>query len=73
MTSPHAIANLLHHAAEGRTAIMCAERVYFRCHRMLVSDYLTAHGHTVLHIDDAKPPRPHKLTPEAHLVGDKLI
>ena len=29
------------------TAIMCAERVYFQCHRMLVSDYLTAHGHTV--------------------------
>ncbi len=38
------------------TAIMCAERVYFQCHRMLVSDYLTAHGHTVLHIDDDKHP-----------------
>ena len=35
---------------------MCAERVYFQCHRMLVSDYLTAHGHTVLHIDDDKRP-----------------
>jgi len=68
-----AIADLLRYAAEGRTAIMCAERVYFRCHRMLVSDYLTAQGHTVLHIDDVKPPHPHKLMPEAHLVGDKLI
>jgi uncharacterized protein (DUF488 family) len=56
------------------TAYMCAERVYFQCHRMLVSDYLTAHGHTVLHIDDDKRvPRPHKLMAEAHLVEGKLL
>jgi uncharacterized protein (DUF488 family) len=55
-------------------AIMCAERVYFQCHRMLVSDYLTAHGHTVLHIDDDKRPvRPHKLMAEAHLVDGKVV
>ncbi len=58
----------------GNTAYMCAERVYFQCHRMLVSDYLTAHGHTVLHIDDEKrAPRPHKLMAEAHLVDGKLV
>lgn len=58
----------------GDTAIMCAERVYFHCHRMLVSDYLVAHGHTVLHIDDDKhAPRPHKLMAEAHLVDGKLL
>ena len=58
----------------GNTAYMCAERVYFQCHRMLVSDYLTAHGHTVLHIDDEKrAPRQHKLMAEAHLVDGKLI
>ncbi len=58
----------------GNTAIMCAERVYFQCHRMLVSDYLTVHGHTVLHIDDEKrPPRPHKLLAEARLFDGKLI
>ena len=56
------------------TAIMCAERVYFQCHRMLVSDYLVAHGHTVLHIDDDKrAPRPHKLMAEAHLVDGQLL
>jgi uncharacterized protein (DUF488 family) len=56
------------------TAYMCAERVYFQCHRMLVSDYLVAHGHTVLHIDGEKrAPRPHKLMPEAHLVDGKLL
>jgi uncharacterized protein (DUF488 family) len=60
--------------AEQNTAIMCAERMYFQCHRMLVSDYLTAHGHTVLHIDDDKRPlRQHKLMPEAHLVDGKLL
>ena len=69
-----AIARLLELADEGPTAYMCAERVYFQCHRMLVSDYLTAHGHTVLHIDDEKrAPRPHKLMTEAHLVGDELL
>jgi uncharacterized protein (DUF488 family) len=60
--------------AEGNTAIMCAERVYFQCHRMLVSDYLAAHGHTVLHIDDDKRPlREHKLMAEARLVDGKLL
>jgi uncharacterized protein (DUF488 family) len=53
---------------------MCAERVYFQCHRMLVSDYLAAHGHTVLHIDDDKhPPRKHELMREARLVNGKLV
>jgi uncharacterized protein (DUF488 family) len=53
---------------------MCAERVYFQCHRMLVSDYLAAHGHTVLHIDDDKRAlRQHKVMPEAHLVDGKLL
>ncbi len=56
------------------TAIMCAERVYFQCHRMLVSDYLTAHGNTVLHIDDDKRPlREHKVMAEARLVDGKLV
>jgi uncharacterized protein (DUF488 family) len=58
----------------GGTAIMCAERVYFHCHRMLVSDYLTAHGHTVLHIDDEKRPvHEHTLMAEARLVNGKLV
>lgn len=69
-----AIARLLILAEQSGTTIMCAERVYFQCHRMLVSDYLTAHGHTVLHIDDDKhPPRPHKLMAEAHLVNGQLL
>lgn len=69
-----AIQRLLELAERGHTAIMCAERVYFQCHRMLVSDYLAAHRHTVLHIDDDKrQPRAHKLMAEARLVEGKLV
>ncbi len=68
-----AMDELLRIAGQSRTAYMCAERVYFRCHRMIVSDWLTAHGHEVLHIDDEGPVRPHKLTAEARLVDDQVI
>ena len=68
------IERLLSIADREKTAIMCAERMWFQCHRMLVSDYLTAHGHTVLHIDDEKRPvRPHKLMAEARLVEGQLM
>jgi len=76
MLSPEfeqAIAQLVALAEESHTAFMCAERVYFRCHRMLVSDWLVAHGHDVLHIDDEKPPKPHKLTAEARMIDGQLI
>jgi uncharacterized protein (DUF488 family) len=56
-----------------KTAFMCAERVYFHCHRMLVSDWLVAHQQEVLHIDDEKPPRPHALMAEARIENGKLI
>jgi uncharacterized protein (DUF488 family) len=60
-------------AEEAPTAYMCAERVYFHCHRMLVSDWLVAHGHEVLHIDGTGPVRPHKLTAEARMIDGRLI
>ena len=61
-------------APRSGTAIMCAERVYFQCHRMLVSDYLVAHGHSVLHIGDEKQtPRKHTLMAEVQLVEGKLV
>ncbi len=69
----HAMSELVALAERGRTAYMCAERVYFRCHRMLVSDWLVAHGHEVLHIDDAGPVKPHKLMAEARMIDGRLI
>jgi len=68
-----AIAELIRTAERSRTAYMCAERVYFRCHRMLVSDWLVAHGHEVLHIDDTRPAKAHKLTAEARLIDEQVI
>jgi uncharacterized protein (DUF488 family) len=68
-----AIAQLIHRAELSRTAYMCAERVWFHCHRMLVSDWLVAHGHTVLHIDGEAAPKPHRLTAEARLVNNQVI
>jgi uncharacterized protein (DUF488 family) len=68
-----AIAELIHVAAESPTAYMCAERVWFQCHRMLVSDWLVAHGHTVLHIDGEGPPKAHRLTAEARLIRNQLV
>jgi uncharacterized protein (DUF488 family) len=67
------IQNLLEISERGPAAIMCAERVYFRCHRMLVSDYLTAHGHEVLHIDNEKPARKHQLTRDARMIEGRLL
>jgi uncharacterized protein (DUF488 family) len=68
-----AAAELVRLAETLRTAYMCAERVWFHCHRMLVSDWLVAHGHTVLHIDGEAPPKAHRLNPAAHVVGNQLI
>ena len=68
-----AIAELLRIAGDSRTAYMCAERVYFRCHRMIVSDWLVAQGHEVFHIDAEGPVRPHKLLPEARVIHGQMI
>lgn len=76
-----AAAEVLALAQQGPPAVMCAERLYFNCHRMLVSDYFVGHGHNVLHIEDAvRAPRPHRLTAEARMrdgellyIGDRLF
>jgi uncharacterized protein (DUF488 family) len=69
----HAANELIASAELHSVAYMCAERLWFHCHRMMVSDWLTAHGHTVLHIDDQRPPKPHVLMREARLVDGKVI
>jgi uncharacterized protein (DUF488 family) len=68
-----AMAELISLAEQSPTAYMCAERVYFHCHRMLVSDWLVAHGHEVLHIDGTGPVKSHKLTAEARMSGGQLL
>lgn len=69
----HGIGQLIEAAENSRTAYMCAERVYFQCHRMLVSDWLVARGHEVLHIDGTGPAKPHKMLAEARVIDGELI
>jgi uncharacterized protein (DUF488 family) len=52
---------LLEVARRERTATMCAEGLFWRCHRRLVSDFLIANGLTVQHIMPTGELRPHKL------------
>src|SRR5579884_1007133 len=54
-------------AGQRRLALMCAESVYWRCHRRLVSDYLSAEGIEVQHIFPSGDLRPHQLTPGARI------
>jgi uncharacterized protein (DUF488 family) len=67
------IERLLEVAAEaGPIAIMCAEAVWWRCHRSLVADYLKARGVEVLHILGANKVEPHPYTSAARIVNGEL-
>lgn len=67
------VSELVKAAELNRTCVMCAEaQVYYHCHRMLLSDYLVAHGHAVLHISTSAPAKPHRMTPEARFEGGEL-
>ncbi len=56
------IAKLLETAASSTTTIMCAEALYWRCHRKLVSDYLALHNVEVKHILEQSKLLDHNLT-----------
>jgi uncharacterized protein (DUF488 family) len=56
----------------GPAAIMCAEAVWWRCHRALISDFLKARGIEIVHIMDAKKTEPHPFTSAAKIVNDVL-
>jgi uncharacterized protein (DUF488 family) len=67
------IERLLDVAAEaGPTAIMCAEAVWWRCHRSLIADYLKAREVEVLHILGANKVEPHPYTSAARIVDGEL-
>jgi uncharacterized protein (DUF488 family) len=56
----------------GPTAIMCAEAVWWRCHRALISDFLKARGVTITHIVDLGKTQPHPYTSAAQIVNGEL-
>jgi len=63
---------LLAIAAKHSTAIMCAEAVWWRCHRGLIADALKARGVTVLHIEGPGPAAEHPYTSAARVVDGQL-
>jgi uncharacterized protein (DUF488 family) len=66
------VAALLAHAREGRTAVMCSEAVWWRCHRALIADYLKSVGAAVYHIMSAGSNKPHPYTSAAEVVDGRL-
>lgn len=66
------LSELLTLATGSRTAIMCAELLWWRCHRRLIADVLTSLGHEVRHIRDAGVAELHELTPPARMVDGVL-
>jgi uncharacterized protein (DUF488 family) len=63
---------LLEVASGARTAIMCAEALWWRCHRSLISDALCVGGIEVLHIIDAQHETVHPMTAAARIVQGEL-
>jgi uncharacterized protein (DUF488 family) len=57
----NALAALEERASSGeRLAIMCAETVWWRCHRRLIADAVIRDGFDVEHLIDRAPGRPHR-------------
>jgi uncharacterized protein (DUF488 family) len=66
------VEDLLELAASARVAVMCAEALWWRCHRSLISDYLKAAGHAVVHIVDQTKTEDHPFTSAARIVEGQL-
>ena len=54
-------------------AVMCAEAVWWRCHRRIIADYLLAAGEAVMHIMGPNKIEPARITPAARLEPDGTL
>ena len=66
------ISELVDFAGKNRTTVMCAEAVWWRCHRSLIADYLKAMGSSVWHILDATHTQLHPYSAAARIVDGEL-
>jgi len=64
---------LLAVADERRTAIMCSEAVWWRCHRRIIADYLLLSGREVLHLMGPGRATPATMTPGAKEQDGRLV
>jgi uncharacterized protein (DUF488 family) len=60
-------------AAEQQTAIMCAEAVWWRCHRRIIADYLLLRGRSVIHLMGEGRNEPALITPAAREREGRLV
>lgn len=66
------IKRLLCLASTKRTAIMCAEALWWQCHRGLIADHLKARGFCVIHILGPNKTQEHPFTSAARIVNGTL-
>jgi uncharacterized protein (DUF488 family) len=66
------LGQLLEVSNKARTAIMCSEAVWWRCHRSMIADALRVRGIEVVHILDGKHSVAHPMTSPARIVGGEL-
>ena len=67
------LARLVGVAAQRRIVIMCAEAVWWRCHRRIISDYILDRGWAVVHLMGEGREEPAKMTPSAREQDGKLV
>ncbi|HXE24135.1 MAG TPA: DUF488 domain-containing protein [Roseiarcus sp.] len=58
---------------EARSAVMCAEAVWWRCHRRIIADYLIASGEEVFHILGPGHIAPARMTPSARITPEGAL
>ncbi len=69
----HALDWLIETSAAAPTAIMCAESLWWRCHRRMLADALTARGREVVHVMSGGTLEPHRVHPSARVVGNRVV
>lgn len=60
-------------AEDQRVAIMCAEAVWWRCHRRIIADYLLLRGRQVFHLMGVDKMEPASMTPAAKPCNGHLV
>jgi uncharacterized protein (DUF488 family) len=64
---------LIETSRDARTAVMCAESLWWRCHRRMLADALLARGCSVQHILQTGRLDPHRFHPAARVAGDDVL
>lgn len=66
------VQELLQFSADAATTVMCAEAVWWQCHRQLLADALVVRGVAVWHLIAGSAPKPHQLSDFARADGLRL-